>query len=100
MMAAMLSENRIINFKSTWSGRFVESTLAHGVLCVVALLAATKVNAVTLDNMSYTSLPGDRVQVRLQLSQPVGADPLSFTIDNPARVAIDFPGTSLNMDQR
>ena len=100
MMAAMLSENRIVKFNSTSAIRSIKSIMAHTVLCVAALMAATAVNAVTLDGISYTSLPGDRVQVRMQLSDPVGADPLSFTIDNPARVAIDFPGTSLNLDQR
>lgn len=100
MMAAMLSGNRIVAFSPTSAIRSIKSVSAHAVLCVAALMAATAVNAVTLDDMSYTSLPGDRVQVRLQLSDPVGADPLSFTIDNPARVAIDFPGTSLNLDQR
>jgi len=97
MMAAMLSENRIIKFKSTSLNRRVTSVVARIAIGVSALLAATAVTAVTLDKINYTALPGDRVQVRLQLSEPVGAEPLSFTIDNPARVAIDFPSTSLNL---
>lgn len=53
-------------------------------------------SGVTLNEISYASLPGDRVQVELQLSGPVD-EPLSFAIDNPARVALDFPGVSLNL---
>ena len=49
----------------------------------------------TVDDIKYNSLPGDRVQIKLHLSQPLTADPLNFTINNPARVALDFPGTSL-----
>ena len=49
----------------------------------------------TVDDIKYNSLPGDRVQIKLHLSQPLAADPLNFTINNPARVALDFPGTSL-----
>ena len=78
MMAAMLSENRIVKFNSTSAIRSIKSIMAHTVLCVAALMAATAVNAVTLDGISYTSLPGDRVQVRMQLSDPVGADPFEF----------------------
>ena len=54
-------------------------------------------SAASLDDISYTSLPGDRVQLKLKLSEPLAADPLSFTINNPARIALDFPGTNLNL---
>ncbi len=95
MMTAMLSANR--NVKSIMRAR-VKRVLS--VVSAAAMLVATSAWAVTLDNINYTSLPGDRVQLRLELSEPVGADPLSFTIDNPARVALDFPGTSLNVAQK
>jgi type IV pilus assembly protein PilQ len=72
-----------------------------GMVCGGSLaLAHTGVDAATLDNIRYTSLPGDRVQVEMQLSEPLAADPLSFTIDNPARIAFDFPGTTLNLPAR
>ena len=54
----------------------------------------------SLNNISFSALPGDKVQVRLQLSAPPATKPLSFTIDNPARLALDFPGTTLNLAQR
>jgi type IV pilus assembly protein PilQ len=95
MMTAMLSANR--NVKSTMRARVKR---ALSVVSAAAMLVATSAWAVTLDNINYTSLPGDRVQLRLELSEPVGAEPLSFTIDNPARVALDFPGTSLNVAQK
>ena len=56
--------------------------------------------AATLDDISFSSLPGDRVQIKIRLSDPVDGDPLSFTIDNPARIAIDLPGTTLNLVNR
>ncbi|MHB8472228.1 MAG: type IV pilus secretin PilQ [Gammaproteobacteria bacterium] len=46
-----------------------------------------------LQDISYSALPGDRVQVTLTLSGPA-PQPLSFTIDNPARIALDLPATS------
>ena len=62
-------------------------------LVVSAASLATAI-AGTLNDIKYTSLPGDRVQIKMQLSQPLGAEPLNFTIDNPARIALDFPGTT------
>lgn len=78
------------------AGRRIIGLLAALLTCATTLSFGT-VSAATLDDIKYTSLPGNRVQLRLQLSEKVAADPLSFTIDNPARVALDFPGTGLNL---
>lgn len=70
-----------------------------GVLGWLALAWAGPASAATLDAMSYSSLPGDRVQVKLSLSEPP-APPASFAIDKPARIALDFPGVGLNVAQK
>ena len=66
---------------------------------VIGVFAATGfftvVQAVTLDDISYSVLPGERVQLKIELSEAMQGEPLSFTIDNPARIALDFPNTSL-----
>ena len=56
--------------------------------------------AVTLDEISYSSMPGDRVQIYLKFSEPLTDEPVNFTIDNPARIAVDLPGVSLNLAER
>jgi len=61
-----------------------------GLMCVFTLSQAA-----TLDDISYSVLPGERVQLQIELSEPVQDEPLSFTIDNPARIALDFPNTTL-----
>lgn len=53
------------------------------------------VQAATLDNISYSVLPGERVQLKIELSEAMQGEPLSFAIDHPARIALDFPNTSL-----
>ena len=57
-------------------------------------------NAVTLDKISTSSLPGERVQVKLFFSEALPNEPLSFSVDNPARVVIDLPNTSLNLNEK
>ena len=52
-----------------------------------------------LEKVEASSLPGDQVEVRLQLSDPA-AQPLTFTVDNPARISFDLPGTSIAMASR
>ncbi|MGD2137661.1 MAG: type IV pilus secretin PilQ [Gammaproteobacteria bacterium] len=53
----------------------------------------------TLQSVEYSGLPGNKVLITLTLSKPA-PDPLSFTIDNPARIALDFPDTSNALAQR
>ncbi len=69
-------------------------------LALAAAFSPLAALAASLDDVSYTSLPGDRVQIKLQLSEAQAEPPLSFTIDNPARIAFDFPGATLKLDQK
>ncbi len=66
----------------------------------ISLLFANQIHAASVNDLSYSSLPGDKVQIVISLSEPVQADPMSFTIDNPARIALDFPDTSLNVSDK
>ncbi len=49
-----------------------------------------------LNNITYATLPGDKIQIRLSMTQDVD-EPASFTIDEPARIAFDFPSTTVNL---
>jgi len=53
----------------------------------------------SLEAVEVSSLPGSRVQIKFSMSAPA-AEPLSFTIDNPARIAMDFAATSNNLAKR
>jgi type IV pilus assembly protein PilQ len=80
-----------------WAGRRGLGTrLALGLLATGWWLVAA---AQTLDNVTYSSLPGDRVELKIDLSEPA-KEPLSFSVDNPARIALDFPGVGLNLGQK
>ena len=52
-----------------------------------------------LEAVDVQSLPGQQLQLTMRLSGPA-AEPLSFTIDNPARISFDLPGTALGLDSR
>ena len=52
-----------------------------------------------LQDIQVQSLPGDRVELRLIMSD-MAPEPLDFTIENPARIALDLPNTALGLSQR
>ncbi len=52
-----------------------------------------------LQDIQIQSLPGDRVELKLIMSD-VAPEPLAFTIENPARIALDLPDTVLGLSSR
>lgn len=52
-----------------------------------------------LEKVEATALPGNQVEVRLQLSD-AAPQPMSFTVDNPARISLDLPDTSIALPSR
>jgi len=45
-----------------------------------------------LRDITFNTLPGDRVQIKLSMTGNV-SDPASFSVDDPARIALDLSGT-------
>jgi len=52
-----------------------------------------------LQDIQIQSLPGQRVEIKLIMSGDA-PEPLSFTIEDPARIALDLPETSLGLSSR
>src|SRR6202047_1805067 len=52
-----------------------------------------------LQAIDVQPLPGQQLQLTMRLSAPA-PQPLSFTIDNPARISFDLPNTTLALPSR
>ena len=67
------------------------------------LLAATGARAAdpgnSLQSIDVQSLGGKQTQLTLHLSGPA-PEPMAFTIDKPARISLDLPGTTLALPSR
>jgi len=70
-------------------------------IVATAALAAQHVQAAgnALLDISHVTLPGNKQQLALTLSGPAD-NPKAFTIDNPARIALDLPNTESQIDER
>lgn len=80
------------------------STLKLAVLAQAALLlfCGASVSAQEgnrLQDIQVQSLPGQRVELKLIMSE-AAPEPLAFTIENPARIALDLPDTALGLTSR
>jgi type IV pilus assembly protein PilQ len=75
----------------------IASTLLAGGF--IPAQAATPGDSNTIQSAEFSSLPGNKAVITLIMSKPAST-PLSFTTDNPARIALDFPNTSNGLSQR
>ena len=88
-------------FKATAGGRSMLKLVA---LVQAALLLFVGVQAGAqegnrLQDIQVQSLPGQRVELKLIMSE-TAPEPLAFTIENPARIALDLADTSLGLSSR
>ena len=61
---------------------------------------ATVAAPVVIEDIAFTAQPGARLEVRLTFSEPPSADIESYTIEEPARIVLDFPDTKSGLDQK
>jgi len=70
-----------------------------GVLGMLTGTTARAADQPALQAIEVQPLPGQQLQLTLRLSGPA-PQPLSFTIDNPARISFDLPNTTLALPSR
>lgn len=83
----------------------LRSVVTLAITCLAATLLATTgaqaadAPANTLQSIDVQTIGGKQVQLTLHLSSPAPV-PMAFTIDKPARISIDLPGTTLALPSR
>src|SRR5687768_4523110 len=90
-----------------WLSRILRTRVFHrelfgaGIYGITLLLwsAGGEAAGSILEKMEYAALPGDKVRVALKFSS-APPNPQVFTIDDPPRIALDFPGSDLKLTER
>lgn len=72
---------------------------AQAALLLICGLAANAQEGNRLQDIQVQSLPGQQVELRL-ITSGTAPEPLAFTIEQPARIALDLPETSLGLSSR
>ena len=97
----MAADKRVtFNFKGYKTMITKSKYLTQLTMLTVLFLTSTFTSAASLDDVNFASMSGERVQIKLILSEALSADPLNFTTDNPARIVIDLPKTTINLIER
>lgn len=69
-------------------------------LLTMALMSLSQMTiAAALESVGYSSLPGEKTQIVLTFSEAI-EEPSSFSIEDPARVVLDFAGVKNQLDKK
>lgn len=89
-MMTNLDKQRNWNMKTTMTMRALACALAF---------AVPGLQAADLNSLDVASLPGDKVELKLSFDEPI-TQPKGYTIEQPARIAIDLPGVSSKLKSK
>ena len=65
----------------------------------IALLVSIPAWAVTMESIEFSSLPGDRTEIRMKFDG-TPPDPSGYTIEQPARIVLDLPGVTSGLAEK
>ena len=86
---------------NTWMAKFLQAILLIGLTVTSGFLLAEEQATLTnkIESVDFSSLPGGRVAVLIKTTEPVANAPAGFTLNNPARIALDFPGVANGLEK-
>lgn len=74
--------------------------LGSGWLAVpFGLLLTSGASAATIEDVEFSSLPGDKTEIRLKFDGTPPA-PNGYTIERPARIVLDMPGVDSDLEEK
>lgn len=95
-----MKDERTMHVQKSLGSRLAMFRKLNVYVSVIALgLLSGLANAVTLEDVSFSSLPGERLEVKLQFDG-TPPEPTGYTIERPARIAVDLRDTTSGLDSR
>ncbi len=100
----MTAASSHVNHRRPEAGRLHRPFRAAALVALAGALAFAAQVALAQEPTRLTKVelqpqPGNQLEVKLMLDGPA-PQPVAFTIDNPARLAVDLPGTSVALPSR
>jgi type IV pilus assembly protein PilQ len=81
------------NYQSAQRKHVMKNSFSRFGLSAAVFLLSPALFAANLNSLDVAALPGDRVELKLAFDEPIAA-PRGYTIEQPARIALDLPGVS------
>ena len=92
MTSALMVKTMRINL-SVVSGLSKSSQITRSLLATLLVVVSTTAFGVTMENIEFSSLPGDKTEIRMTFDE-MPPSPTGYTIEQPARIALDLSGVT------
>jgi len=92
---------RVMNMENRTAAASAVSTrrTMAWLIAAFAWLVAEGAQATTMQSIEFSSLPGDTTEIRMKFDGPP-PDPKGYTIESPARIALDLMDTTSALDTK
>ena len=82
--------------KTIWLSKFLQASLLVSLMVLCGLTQAEEQSNLSnkIETIDFSTLPGGRVAIRIKTTQALTNPPAGFTLNNPARIALDFPNVA------
>lgn len=74
--------------------RFIAACFVWALATTASMAQETANGTNAITGIDYTLLQGGKVLIKVSMKQPPSTAPAGFTVNNPPRIALDFPATS------
>ncbi len=78
---------------------FKRQNLTSVFIILLSMIFSMSVEANELNSVEYSALPGNKTKIEISFSEEV-TEPNSFSIDEPARIVLDFPQVTNNLAKK
>ncbi|HIE88214.1 MAG TPA: AMIN domain-containing protein, partial [Gammaproteobacteria bacterium] len=92
MTSAQMVKTMRINLSAV-SGLSKPSQITRSLLAILLVVFSSTVFGVTMENIEFSSLPGDKTEIRMTFDG-TPPSPTGYTIEQPARIALDLSGVA------
>ena len=89
----MIRANSMIRTRTVFIGLL-------GLVMALSWPASARAQTSVIEDIAFTAQPGARLEVRLTFNEAPSADIDSYTIEDPARIVLDFSDTRSGLDQK
>ncbi|MBF6647162.1 type IV pilus secretin family protein [Methylobacter sp. BlB1] len=80
-------------------GRSLWARIGLSLFLFIFQIATAQAGGVSVQGIDIATLPGDKLQIQLEMNG-AAVEPKVFHTDNPARIALDFPGVKNALDKK
>ena len=98
-LVTVMYRTRIHSFRQAVRPKAGHALFAAFAALLFSVVSASALATVAVKDISFSSKPGSKFEIKLDFDGPP-PEPTAYTIEKPARISMDLPGVSSDLDRK